>query len=186
MFGTSADRLYRRPDIILSLDQIPSRFSELAGINSPAVVGPFRCAVDTILDCLAPSDIAVTLDHGMRTAPLVRLFREQCGVAATEDNPCPLRSCTLPKLVADQSVAGVETDTDHVALLELVGVELLEGLVAEYGIAPLGRCGCREHKHPARRDETGPKRKVTRIDDMYAHEISLSTVPVATVFAELE
>ena len=108
----------------------------------------------------------------MRTATLERLFRKERRVAAAVDDPCPARPGTLPEFVADQSVAGVEADTDHVTLLELVGVERLERLVAQDGIAPLGWRGRREDEHPARGDETRPEGKVTRIDDMYAHELS--------------
>ena len=81
---------------------------------------------------------------------------------------------TLPELVADQSVARVEPDTDDVTLLELLDVERLEPLVTQDGVTPLGGSGRCQHVEPARGDEAGPEGKMTRVDDIYAHVTSFS------------
>ena len=76
--------------------------------------------------------------------------------------------------------------TPGLALLKSVGIERFERFIAQDGVAPLGRRRGREYKHPARGNETRSEGKVTRINDMYAHEISPSAVPDVALFEKSE
>ena len=111
----------------------------------------------------------------MRTAPLVGLFRIQGGVAAAVHHPGAALAGTQPELVADQSVARVEPDTDDVTLLELLDVERLEPLVTQDGVTPLGGSGRCQHVEPARGDEARSEGKMAWVDDVYPHETSFET-----------
>jgi hypothetical protein len=70
----------------------------------------------------------------------------------------------------------MQADTDHVPLLEAVGVEWLKRFVAQDGIAPLRRRGCGENEHPAGGDKRRPEGEMAWIYDMYAHGTFPSSV----------
>ena len=68
----------------------------------------------------------------------------------------------------------MNADADDVAGLDERGIERIERLVRDKGIAPLERCGCGQYIQPAWRDHGHAEGNVARIDEMDAHEGSLS------------
>src|SRR5689334_19365096 len=71
--------------------------------------------------------------------------------------------------VAAQRVTGVNADADHVARLDFHGIQGIQCLVPNQGVAKVGGGGRREHIQPPRGDHSRSKRCITWIHQMNFH-----------------
>jgi hypothetical protein len=153
MLRAAANGLHRGPHVLVGAHQIPASSEELSALDSAAFVDLFGAAGHASSYRLAPGDVAVALDDGVRLAAFQSLFREKGGVNAAVDDPCSTGSRQAAHLVAAKGVAGMNTDADDVPGLNAFGVDLLERFVDEDGGA--GRFGCcrRKYEEPAGCDD---------------------------------
>ena len=76
VLGAAADRLHRRPHVLVRLHQIPATRKELAALDAPALVDRLRRARHAICHGFAPRYVAIALHHGMTVPLCQRLFRK--------------------------------------------------------------------------------------------------------------
>ena len=126
-------------------------------------------AGQAVRDDFGPDEVAVALDDRVRLALLQGLFGIQRGVNAAIDDPGAALARHLADLVAAQSVAGVDADADDVPGLNAVGIDLLQRLVDEDGIAHRRRRGRGQHEEPAGRNDGRAKGIVAGIHQKNAH-----------------
>ena len=139
-------------------------------------VDPLRRAFQALGDDGAPHQIAVALDHRVRSPELVRLFRVERRVDSAEDNPRAGLAGLVPDFVASQRVTGVDADPDHVARTDVRRIEDVERLVADDRIPVLARRGCGQDVQPAGGDDRHSERQVARINQVNAHARILSAI----------
>src|SRR4051812_25284048 len=105
----------------------------------------------------------------MRAAEFQSLLRVQRCVYPSVDDPRSPIARHSAQLVATQGIAGVDADSDYVTWLNIVRIELLQRFVPQQRIAIFGRCCRRNHEHPARRDNSSSKGRVTWVDQVNIH-----------------
>ena len=178
VFGASAHSLHRRPHIAVSRQQIPSGWLEVPRFHSSAVIDPLRSAGHAVMNYFVPDDVAIALHHRVRAAVLKRLLRIERGMDSPEHNPGAALACRAADFVSSQCVAGVNADTDDVAGLNTLQVEVFQSFIADFGIAErlVGRSG--EHVQPSRRDDCRAERSIAGIDEVDAHGRPLGATPV--------
>src|ERR1700679_1243549 len=80
VLGASANRLHRRPHVLLRRQKIPTRRQELASGNPSAFINSVRLAREAIVAHRGPKDVAIAFHHGVSVAEFQGLFRKQGGV----------------------------------------------------------------------------------------------------------
>ena len=135
MLGAAANGLHRGPHVFLGIHQVPARGQEFAAFDAAAGIDSFGLAGEAIGDDLAPGEIAVACDHGVRFAALECLFRKEGGVNAAVDDPGAAAARHAADRISAQSIAGVHADANDVAGLDGLGHDLLERFIDEDGIA---------------------------------------------------
>ena len=96
----------------------------------------------------------------------MRFLGKERGVDAAIDDAGSALAGKLPYLVAAQRVAGVDPDTDYIACLDRLRIQLLQSFVNDVRIAEVTGCGGCQHVEPARGYHTDSKGRITRIDEM--------------------
>src|SRR5205823_1723730 len=139
MLRTSAHRLHRAPHVFVGRQQVPAGGLEFLGGDAAAFVHTQRRARLAIADGLAPGDVAIAAHDRVCLSALESLFGIKRRVDAAEDDPRAALARHAPDLVSAERVASVDADADHVPGHDVVGVEVLERLVADDGVAELGR-----------------------------------------------
>ena len=115
----------------------------------------------------------------MRTTALSHLVGKQRRVNPTEHDKRATCTNGLADLIAAEGIAGVDADTDDIALGDEVGIEQLEAFVDENRGAVSFRRGCGEHKQPPGGDDRHSKGNVAGIDKIHAHRAAdLLPVPL--------
>ena len=137
MFRAAADRLHRRPHVLIGRQEIPTRGQKLLSRYPPAVVLARGTARKAIGDRQRPDEIAVPAYHGVRGAVLVRLIGKERRVYAAVDNPRALLARHAADFVAAPRVPGVDADAHDVAFGDRGHVDVLERLIDEMRIAPV-------------------------------------------------
>src|ERR1700761_1107731 len=117
MLGTSANSLHRGPHVLIGPHQVPARRKKLRAFNASAFIDLFGRAGETIRYRLAPGNIAVAFDYGMRLSALERFLRKECSVDAAIHHPCAPFPGYATHLVATQSIASVNADAHNVSRL---------------------------------------------------------------------
>jgi hypothetical protein len=169
VFRTASNGLHRRPHVPVALDQVPARLDHLVpGHASGGVLRLWRLT-GAVGEHLRPDDVAVAGDDRMGGANLVRFVGEQRSVYPAVDDPRAARARRLPHLVSAQRVPRVDTDAHHVTGFHGGGVESLERLVDQDGVAIAAGRRRREHEKPARRNDGNAERRVAGIDQMNSH-----------------
>src|SRR6185437_4229873 len=102
MFRAAPGRLHGAPHVLALGQQVPARAREAVCLDPSAFIDCLWRTVDTVIQHLAPRDVAITSHHGMRGAPLEGLLRVQRGVHATEDDPCASLARKSPNLISAQ------------------------------------------------------------------------------------
>ena len=173
MLGAAPDGLHRRPHVAARPQQIPSGGEKLLRWNAAGIIDFLWGPLGAIGQHGAPHDVAVAFDHGMGAAELLRLFRIERGVNAAEDHPGAALAAEAAQIIAAAGIAGVDADTDDIPRLQAGGIERLQTLVANDGVAVLRRRGAGQNVQPARCDDTDPKRKLVGVNQMNTHRSDL-------------
>ena len=170
VLGTAADGLDGGPHVLVAGHEVPAGGEELGALDASAVVDFLEgCSGENVGDDLAPGDIAIAFDDGVGVAALEGFFGEEGGVDAAVDDRCAAFVGEAAYFVAAESVAGVDADAYDVAGLDGGGVDLLDGLVDEDGVAGGAWRGGGKDEEPARGDDSRAKCIVTGIDKVNAH-----------------
>ena len=121
------------------------------------------------MDHLAPGNVAIPFDCGVRFAAFQSFFGEESCVNPAVDHPRATAAGDLADLIAAQGVAGVDTDAHDVSRLNAFGVDLFKRLVDEDGISGHLRRFGRKHKQPSWCDDRGSKGIVAGIYKTYTY-----------------
>ena len=101
-------------------------------------------------------------------AALQRLFGKKGGVNAAIYHPGAALASHSSHLISAQSVAGMDADSDNIAGLNGIWINLFERFIHQDGIACGSRRGGRKYKEPPGRNNRRSKRIVAWIDQMDA------------------
>ena len=108
-------------------------------------------------------------DDRVRATKFKGLFRIQGCVDASIYDPGSAFTRDAPDLHASQSIAGMDADAHYIARLDAIGLNLCKGFVGDQGVPVLGRGRSGKHIQPSRRDHADSERRITGIDQVYAH-----------------
>ena len=149
MLRAAAQGLHRAPHVASLREQIPACGHEIVRVDTAAVVQRLGHAGRDVGQHARPHDVAVALDDHMRAAQIAGFVGIKRGVNAPVDHRGSTCASERAELVTAQGIACMNADTDHVACLHRIQLELLEGFIGNAGIAELRRgCAC-EHEQPA-------------------------------------
>ena len=169
VFRAAANGLHRTPHVATRLHEIPAGRTEFLRVDAPAFVHRLQRPAKAIGEGLRPGALAVSLDHGVRTAQSECLVRVKRRVDPAVNHECAGLARQLPHLVSAQGVAGMDADAHHVTGLDLARCHRFEHFVGEPRRAERRRgCAC-EHVQPAWRDDANAKRDMTGINEVNAH-----------------
>src|SRR5579863_10688529 len=115
MLGATANRLHRGPHIAVAGNQIPAGGDEIAGFDLPSDVDGLGSSLAAIDKRPPPRDVAVTLNHRVRSSQLKGLFGIQGGVNSTEDYVCSLAARHFANFVTAQCIRGMNADPDRIS-----------------------------------------------------------------------
>src|SRR4051812_20961459 len=164
MLGAAADSLHRCPHVSILGQKVPAGRLERCSLDTAGVIDEPGRAFLAILDHAGPDLVAIAFDHCVRRAKLMRFLGKKSGMDPAVDDAGSALTGKFSYLVSAQRIAGVNPDADYVAGLDGLRIELLQSFVNDLGIAQVGGGSRRQHVEPARRDDAGPKGRITRID----------------------
>ena len=157
MLRTPADGLHGRPQIPGLRQQIPARRLELRGVNAAAFIHALRGAGNEVVQSLAPGDVAIAFDNGVRSPSVERFvgIKRRMDPAENDVRAPGARQC--PDGVAAKRIPGMNTNAYHIAWVHGLRIQGTQRFVANNRTAKgLGRCP-RQHIQPPRRDDRVPK-----------------------------
>src|SRR4051812_17613635 len=124
MLWAPTQRLHRRPHITTRFQQIPTGLDKLLRRDPSALVHLLRRALGRdVFQRIAPCSVAIALDHRVGSAAFKGFLREQRCVYAAVHNPSASRTSLLAQLIAAQRIAGMNADSDYIALLNDVRIK---------------------------------------------------------------
>jgi hypothetical protein len=106
----------------------------------------------------------------MRPTQIVGFSRVKAGVYPSEydeSTPCPGLASDF---ISPKSIEGMDSDSYHIAGLDLGGVEPLEAFIDHLWISVISGGGGGENVKPPRRNNPNAKREVARIHQVHGHK----------------
>ena len=143
-----------------------------AAVDTAAVVERLRSAGVAVVEHRRPDQIAVALDDGVRAPCSTHFIRKERRVNAAVDDVGASGPRQPSDFVAAQRVDRVNADSDDVAGLDRVFVELVQRFVDQHRVAVTRRRRRGQHVQPSRGDDGGAERHVARIDQVNSHRYS--------------